>query len=167
MSNERQHHWKPCRKLPVLVHYRRAEPGETIETREGVMAARPGDLVIRGVAGEVYPIGPDIFEATYERTDPFDDAMSGGPIEALERRIEDEVDRSIRCTRCGSQGRAPHGAMLWLCGQCYALHDEGGTPVNINDEARIVRVAIFRAVAKSIAKYGAPMFPQLVAAKKP
>lgn len=39
----------------------------TIHTKEGVMLARPGDWVIRGVVGELYPCAPDIFEMTYER----------------------------------------------------------------------------------------------------
>ena len=37
-----------------------------IPTLEGVMTARPGDWIIRGVKGEFYPCKPDIFEATYE-----------------------------------------------------------------------------------------------------
>lgn len=37
-----------------------------ISTLEGVMEARPGDWLIRGVKGEVYPCKPDIFAATYE-----------------------------------------------------------------------------------------------------
>jgi hypothetical protein len=37
-----------------------------IATLEGVMVARPGDWVIRGVKGELYPCKPDIFEQTYE-----------------------------------------------------------------------------------------------------
>jgi hypothetical protein len=37
-----------------------------IPTLEGVMTAQPGDWIIRGVKGEVYPCKPDIFEATYE-----------------------------------------------------------------------------------------------------
>ena len=37
-----------------------------INTLEGVMVARPGDWIIRGVAGEFYPCKPDIFEQTYE-----------------------------------------------------------------------------------------------------
>ena len=37
-----------------------------IPTLEGVMLARPGDWIIRGIAGEYYPCKPDIFEATYE-----------------------------------------------------------------------------------------------------
>lgn len=37
-----------------------------IPTLEGVMIARPGDWIIKGVNGECYPCKPDIFEATYE-----------------------------------------------------------------------------------------------------
>lgn len=37
-----------------------------INTLEGVMKAMPGDYIIKGVQGEVYPCKPDIFEATYE-----------------------------------------------------------------------------------------------------
>jgi hypothetical protein len=40
-----------------------------IPTREGTMTAQPGDYIIRGVAGEFYPIKPDIFAATYEVAD--------------------------------------------------------------------------------------------------
>lgn len=38
----------------------------TITTLEGVMTARPGDWIIRGVKGELYPCKPDIFAETYE-----------------------------------------------------------------------------------------------------
>lgn len=38
-----------------------------IQTLEGVMLAKPGDWIIKGVAGEVYPCKPDIFAATYEQ----------------------------------------------------------------------------------------------------
>lgn len=37
-----------------------------IPTLEGMMTAKPGDWIIRGVKGEVYPCKPDIFAATYE-----------------------------------------------------------------------------------------------------
>ena len=38
-----------------------------IPTAEGVMECRIGDYVIQGVAGELYPCKPEIFEATYDR----------------------------------------------------------------------------------------------------
>jgi hypothetical protein len=40
-----------------------------IRTLEGVMIAAPGDWIIRGVKGELYPCRPDIFEATYEQVE--------------------------------------------------------------------------------------------------
>lgn len=43
-----------------------SEHGLYIETLEGVMFANPGDWIIRGVSGELYPCKPDIFELSYE-----------------------------------------------------------------------------------------------------
>ena len=37
-----------------------------IGTLEGVMSAKEGDWIIRGIKGEYYPCKPDIFEMTYE-----------------------------------------------------------------------------------------------------
>lgn len=41
----------------------------SITTLEGVMTARVGDWIIKGVNGEVYPCKPDIFEKTYEQVE--------------------------------------------------------------------------------------------------
>ena len=43
-------------------------PGDRlcITTLEGVHAVSFGDFIIRGVAGELYPCKPHIFDATYE-----------------------------------------------------------------------------------------------------
>ena len=40
--------------------------GWRIETLEGPHEVTPGDWIITGVASEVYPCKPDIFEATYD-----------------------------------------------------------------------------------------------------
>lgn len=40
-----------------------------IETLEGVMEAKIGDWIIKGVAGEFYPCKPNIFESTYEKAE--------------------------------------------------------------------------------------------------
>lgn len=37
-----------------------------IKTMEGEMVGNPGDWIIHGVKGELYPCKPDIFAATYE-----------------------------------------------------------------------------------------------------
>lgn len=45
------------------------DPILKIQTLEGVMTARLGDYIIKGVQGEFYPCRFDIFEATYERAE--------------------------------------------------------------------------------------------------
>lgn len=40
-----------------------------IPTLEGVMTARVGDYIIKGVQDEYYPCKPDIFEETYEKVE--------------------------------------------------------------------------------------------------
>ena len=38
-------------------------------TLEGRMEAKPGDYIIQGVKGEIYPCRSDIFEMTYEKVE--------------------------------------------------------------------------------------------------
>ena len=58
--------WKACTKLPVTVHVRAQREGEThVSTREGITPIKPDDLIMRGVQGEEYPIGREVFERTY------------------------------------------------------------------------------------------------------
>ncbi len=52
------HQWKPC-----------TNDGGWIVTLEGRMEFKPGDWIIRGVAGEFYPCKAEIFAATYEPAD--------------------------------------------------------------------------------------------------
>lgn len=43
-----------------------AGEGLYVNTLEGCMLGVPGDWLIRGVKGELYPCKPDVFAATYE-----------------------------------------------------------------------------------------------------
>lgn len=43
-----------------------------LNTPEGTMEAKMGDIIIKGISGEFYPCKPDIFEQTYD----FDRASS-------------------------------------------------------------------------------------------
>lgn len=54
------------RKKPIVISAFQTEQRVKIETLEGTMTAEPGDWIITGVKGEIYPCKPDIFEATYE-----------------------------------------------------------------------------------------------------
>lgn len=72
--------WKKARKRPLLIEFREPIPSdkvmaeivtghkaEMIETLGGAIFAVPGrDFVIKGVAGELYPIRRDIFAKTYQ-----------------------------------------------------------------------------------------------------
>jgi len=49
-----------------------------ISTLEGVQNVDFGDWIIQGVAGEIYPCKPDIFEQTYEPVEPSDGRVGGG-----------------------------------------------------------------------------------------
>jgi hypothetical protein len=58
--------WKPCVKLPIVVHVREQRKGEAhVSTREGITPVKEDDLIMRGVAGEEYPIGRELFNRTY------------------------------------------------------------------------------------------------------
>lgn len=62
-----------ARKRPVEVDvHGPVKERVEIDTREGTVIAEPGEYVIRGVEGEIYPIGADIFEATYDAVDAGD-----------------------------------------------------------------------------------------------
>ena len=58
------------RKKPVLIRAFRTPKELTIETLEGTMKAEPGDWIIEGIAGELYPCKPGIFASTYRRGVP-------------------------------------------------------------------------------------------------
>jgi hypothetical protein len=95
--------WKPCMKLPIVVHVREQREGEThVSTREGITPILPTDLIMRGVAGEEYPIGYELFNKTYtfEIAAPVDakaireerDSMWLAQMEFEQKRVRAEVE---------------------------------------------------------------------------
>lgn len=50
--------WESGRDGTIIIH-----------TLEGEMTGNPGDWIIKGVQGEIYPCKPDIFKATYDLVD--------------------------------------------------------------------------------------------------
>lgn len=54
-------------KKPVIVEAYQTDVEIIIQTLEGNMKASPGDWIITGINGELYPCKPDIFEKTYQR----------------------------------------------------------------------------------------------------
>ena len=49
-----------------------------INTLEGRLEVSLYDWIIKGVAGEIYPCKPDIFEATYTEEGVYDGSVSDG-----------------------------------------------------------------------------------------
>ena len=60
--------WKRARKKPVEVEFREVDGDvELIHTLEGDLEAHKSkSFIIRGVKGEIYPIGKEIFYKTYD-----------------------------------------------------------------------------------------------------
>ena len=54
------------RKKPVVVHAKRQTVVFEVATLEGLMRGQPGDWLVVGIRGEMYPVRHDIFVATYE-----------------------------------------------------------------------------------------------------
>ena len=99
--------WKPCMKLPVVVHVREQREGEShVSTREGITPVRPDDLIMRGVAGEEYPIGRELFNKTYT----FDTAA---PVQQAEQEpvavVEITYGREPECYVTGNIDDFPEG----------------------------------------------------------
>lgn len=57
-------------KKPIVIDAYKTNHRITIDTLEGKMIAEPGDYIITGINGEVYPCKPDIFKKTYEEVKP-------------------------------------------------------------------------------------------------
>lgn len=52
--------WSKSNVIPHFTH------NWIVFTREGSLTARPGEWIIKGIEGEFYPCGDEIFKATYE-----------------------------------------------------------------------------------------------------
>lgn len=61
--------FRKCRKTAEAEALRIDEAFRVI-TLEGTMYGKPGDYLMRGVEGELYPCAAAIFERTYEWTEP-------------------------------------------------------------------------------------------------
>lgn len=91
-----------------------------VGTLEGSLIASPGDWIVRGIKGELYPVASDIFEATYEAV-PEDQPPCSDGVEALDAiaaprsaRADSETDGDM-LARLGMDGA------LWADEFCEAF----------------------------------------------
>lgn len=60
--------WSHYQKRPVIVKATEiVEDKVVIRTREGVLCGYKGDFIIKGIQGEIYPCGREIFFKTYKK----------------------------------------------------------------------------------------------------
>lgn len=74
-GQERQIHNLPfdkVRKRPIVVRAARITRPFRVQTLEGIMKGKAGDILIIGVSGEAYPCDYEVFKKTYENLDGSD-----------------------------------------------------------------------------------------------
>lgn len=59
--------WLKFVKIPIVIEAFMTTKELKIKTLEGVMIARRGDWIVKGISGEIYPVRHSIFEKTYQR----------------------------------------------------------------------------------------------------
>lgn len=52
-------------KKPIVVHAIQINEPFVVKTLEGDHQGKPGDYLMKGIKGELYPCDKDIFEKTY------------------------------------------------------------------------------------------------------
>ncbi len=66
-------------------HFRGEQGSVFIHTLDGVMEARPGDFIVKGIKGDIYPCKADVFWKTYEEILPEKERVK----EKLEKKDDD------------------------------------------------------------------------------
>lgn len=87
-----------------------------IDTLEGTMTAHPGDWIIRGVSGELYPCKPDIFDATYEQAGASDEINAFFAPKLVKRAKGLNYSQALACMKGGAAcARAGwNGKGMWV-----------------------------------------------------
>ena len=118
-NKNRAYNFVRCTTAP---DFEDGKPVLKIQTLEGVMTARLGDWIIKGVSGEFYPCKPDIFAKTYEPTDlPANVPISYSDLERENAKRSDDAARldwlDAHCevvvlTSCAGSDLFGHNAFL-------------------------------------------------------
>jgi hypothetical protein len=58
--------FQKAKKKPIAIRCTQINEPFEVETLEGLMKGQPGDWLVVGVNGEMYPIANDIFKKTYD-----------------------------------------------------------------------------------------------------
>ena len=115
--------WQSARKQPVVVEATPMPGPFEVETMEGTMEGDAGDVLIRGVGGELYPCDSEVFAQTYELVDgdtADDDASPGSTAVSNPNYLKSQscdwhVDPEDEGTHCGESPAAYVGDIYYAC----------------------------------------------------
>ena len=62
--------FKKAIKKPIPIRCIQIQEPFSVETKEGMLSGSPGDYLMIGVKGEMYPCSKEIFEETYDIIHP-------------------------------------------------------------------------------------------------
>lgn len=118
-----------------VVHFTNGSDPLIIETLEGPLTVAPGDWIIQGIMGELYPCKPDIFAATYEPV------LSAGLPSAGEQPIADagrlSPDAESRATTDPQQEEKEQDSAARGRGSATAREPQGSTAMDKPDNSII------------------------------
>lgn len=78
--------------FPYVERYQERDPyWLNVSTLEGEVKAYEGEMIVKGTAGEFYPVKPDIFAETFESAETEPEKKSEGPTK----------DPILVCVNCG------------------------------------------------------------------
>ena len=120
------------------------DDGCEISTLEGVMLARPGDWIIRGVVGEFYPRRGDVFALTYEAAEDAPQEDSGDAVDEITRlrnacqllgQVLTGHGRAMEAARIEMAQGSTEKAMQWILNSLPDVWDDEETEWNGTETA--------------------------------
>jgi hypothetical protein len=114
-------------KKAVEIGFVRMDKPFQVETKEGVMSGKEGDILMIGVEGELYPCDKGIFEKTYEVAPYGGIDESDGKNWSFSRALK-ELKAHGRVRRAGWNGKGMYVYLVHIKGfsNCLVLHTAQG-----------------------------------------
>ncbi|WP_330630705.1 hypothetical protein [Halocatena halophila] len=106
--------WDDAWKKPVKVQAVPLMMSFEVETMEGTMEAERGDILIRGVEGELYPCDKNIFSQTYTTDESAVAKYTDGDIISARRELFDHTLRHVSTGVTDTDARAGVRAFIDL-----------------------------------------------------
>jgi len=104
--------FEPFWKRPVKIEATPMPAPFEVETPEGLMEGEPGDVLIRGVEGELYPCDADVFYQTYIPEEADVPRYTDNDLRAAQRELNDRTLNHVPTGVTDTDARAGVRAFL-------------------------------------------------------